>query len=108
MTRCLVLISTLLLLIVGMPMFAMAQQDASPIPVLGPDGGPLATVTLSQVQDPFAQYDAGSPPDRGFHFVLIAVTVANTAPRPLNADPNSFIVFDADGFRYSPVVLRFA
>src|SRR5262249_35141953 len=59
-----------------------------------------ATVKVTALTDPFAGYDPSSPPDRGFHFVLLVVTIANTGSRPYEANPGDFSLVDTDGFVY--------
>jgi hypothetical protein len=99
-----------LLVLLGGPLPA-AAQDGSPVaggpsgPAVGTavswignEGTELAQVTVTEVTDPFQDYDPNSPPQRGFHFVLLAVTVDNTGAVPVTVDPNAFNLVDADGF----------
>ena len=103
---------------------SVPAQDAAPgvgdaVAVIGPEGGEIGLVTVEDLVDPFEDYDPGSPPERGNHFVLLTVTIENTGSRPLEANPSSFYLQDTDGFLYAqggvfrgsepdPVDLQFA
>jgi hypothetical protein len=107
--RVAVLCFALLALLSG-PLVA-AAQDGSPVagaPVgpkvgtavswVGNEGTELAKVTVTGITDPFKDYDPSSPPQRGSHFVLLAVKVENTGTAPVTVDPSAFGLVDADGF----------
>lgn len=70
----------------------------TPVTILGSDGAEVGEVTVNQVFDPFEDYDPSYSPDRGFHFVVIDVSVENTGGRPLSLSTSSFYVVDAEGF----------
>jgi hypothetical protein len=88
---------------------AVARQATPPagpdvgstISILGTEGTEVATVAVTDLTDPFADYDPGSPPQRGFHFVTVVVTIANTGTRPFEVNPSDVSLVDADGFRYA-------
>jgi len=100
------LVASLLLLLAATPV--AAQQDrptgtpdlGSPVTIIGAEGGEIAQVTLQDLVDPFLEYDQYDPPVRGYHYVLLTVSVDNTGSRPLEVDPNDFVVVDADGYVY--------
>jgi hypothetical protein len=66
---------------------AIAAQTASPAPVagtpgpavgqavhyIGSDGAEIGSVTLVAYTEPFEMYDPHSPPDHGFHYVIVQV-----------------------------------
>jgi hypothetical protein len=70
----------------------------TPVSVLGPDGAEIAQATVSDLTDPFNDYDANSAPERGTHFVTLTLNVTNTSPRPLAVDPSRVFLLDTDGF----------
>ncbi len=99
-----------LLIVLSGPLAAVAQ-DASPtaggpggpavgtvVSWIGNEGTELAKVAVLEVVDPFQDYDPSSPPERGFHYVLMAVAIENTGTQPLNVDPGAFSLVDTDGF----------
>ncbi len=83
-----------------------APAAGAPVSVLGPDGVEIAQATVSDVTDPFNDYDAGSAPDRGTHFVTLTLSVTNTSPRPLAVDPSRVFLLDADGFLSRPTSIN--
>jgi hypothetical protein len=108
MTRALALLGMMLALL-GAPLLASAQQatpapslsaalSGQPVKVIGPEGGEVAQIALTQLADPFEDYVANSPPEHGFRFVLAQVSVQNTGARPFQVDPNAFALLDADGY----------
>ncbi|MEA2511659.1 MAG: hypothetical protein QOJ59_1146 [Thermomicrobiales bacterium] len=112
MHRALALVATLLLLLTASFQSATARQATpaagttgptvgTPVTVLGTEGTEVATATVTELIDPFDGYDPNSPPDRGFHFVFVAVTISNSGTRPYEANPNDIALVDSDGFLYS-------
>ena len=77
---------------------ASAQSDAGAVEILLPDGSVAATVTVDGIAEPFEDYDTGSGPDRGMHFVLVTMTVTNDGEYPFTFDPYSVNLVDSDGF----------
>ncbi|MER3439287.1 MAG: hypothetical protein C4346_17815, partial [Chloroflexota bacterium] len=72
--------------------------QGTPVRVRGNDGSDVAGVTVDTVTDPFTDYDPGSPPQRGNHYVLATLTITNTGVRPLEVNPSAYYLADADGF----------
>ena len=69
------------------------------VPIYAQDGSELGSVTINDVVEPFEGYDRSyGEPQRGYHYALVDVTVANTASRPFALDPSSFRAVDSDGF----------
>jgi hypothetical protein len=89
------------------PGAAAAQETVSApalgeaIPYIGTEGDVLALMTVDQVVDPFREYSRDGPPGRGFHFVLVSVTVENTGIQPFAFNAASVRLQDSDGFLYS-------
>lgn len=111
MHRAATLVVTLFLLL-ALSLHSATARQATPtagaptpdvgttVAVIGNDGTEIAAVTVTELTDPFDGYDPGSPPERGFHFVALNVTIANTGTRTFEADPYDISLIDADGFRY--------
>jgi len=68
------------------------------VPYVGSDGAVVGSVTVDSISDPFEGFDSYSPPQRGYHYSLIDVTIANTSNRPLDVSTISFLAVDSDGF----------
>lgn len=84
---------------------AVAAQSGQEAVIPGTDGGELARVSVEEIVDPFETYDPSYPPIRGYHYVLLTMTVENTGSRPLQIDPGDLLLRDVNGFLYgdSPV-----
>lgn len=69
------------------------------------DGGGVeqGRVTITEVVDPFVDYDAAYPPVPGTRFVLLEATVEGTGPQPIEASWYDFYLHDAAGFLWQPV-----
>lgn len=107
-------LAMLLALTVGIIAPGMAQaQSATPttetpgsfgtpigtaVPLIGPDGAPVGTITVSNITDPFTGFDAGSAPQRGYHYVLAEVTISNTSAAPMEVYTNYLVGIDNEGF----------
>jgi hypothetical protein len=76
------------------------------VPVIGPDGAVILTLTVTEVIDPFEEYDPTAPPARGQRFVVVRIDAEGIGPRPFDLDPNAFYLQDADGFLARPIGLR--
>ncbi|MGE3799199.1 MAG: DUF4352 domain-containing protein, partial [Thermomicrobiales bacterium] len=88
----------------SLPTAASAQTPdteagiGQPVPIYSVDGNQIGTLTINAILDPFEDYDQSYSPQRGYHFVALDVTIANTSQRAFSADPYSLQVVDAEGF----------
>lgn len=73
-------------------------QQGDAVSVLDNSGQPSATVTVEDVTLPLKDYDPSSPPQRGFQFAAVTVTIKNVGQTPLDINPYSFTLVDAQGF----------
>jgi len=111
MHRAIALAATLLLLLAAGSRFAATAQDGGTaaipavgeaVPFIGGDGTEVARLTVTEVVDPFEDYDASfGAPERGQHFVMVRLEVENISSRPFPIDPSAVRLQDADGFLYS-------
>ena len=62
---------------------------------------PLATFTVEEVVSPLKDYDPSYAPERGFEYAGVVVTVENTGDAPLQVDPYSFYLVDAQSFIFN-------
>jgi hypothetical protein len=72
---------------VGVPM-------GTAVPIVGPDGSPIGSITVSNITDPFTGFDASSAPQRGYHYALAEVTISNTGSAPMEVAPNYIMGID--------------
>ncbi len=68
------------------------------VPIVGTDGSPIGTITVSNITDPFSGYDSSSAPQRGYHYALAEVTISNTGSTPMEVYPNYIVGIDNEGF----------
>lgn len=80
----------------------------STVTLIGADGVPAGTMSITAITDPFQGYDASSAPMRGYHYALVEVTVTNTGSGPMVVDPNSIEALDSDGFIAEQPYVNFA
>lgn len=68
------------------------------VSVIGPEGAETASITVTDVVDPFDAYDPNYAPQPGFRYVAVAIEAAVTGPRPVDVYGYFFVVQDAEGF----------
>jgi hypothetical protein len=86
------------------PTAAKAQETAPgpPVgttsPMYGEDGSEVGSITVTNIIEPFENYDPGYDPQRGYHYAVVEVTITNSGSRPMTVDPNALRLIDSDGF----------
>ena len=75
-----------------------AQGD--PASVINFDGDELATITVTDIQDPFEEYSEFSEPEEGTRFVMAQIEVENTGERPFEFSEFDVYVRDTLGRTY--------
>jgi hypothetical protein len=75
-------------------------EQGEPASVLNFDGDELATITVTDVQDPFEEYSEFSEPEEGTRFVMAQVEVENTGERPFEFSEYDVYVRDTLGRTY--------
>ena len=96
----------------------LAQDDAenagpagqppvgSAVSYIGEEGSELGTITVIDYVDPFEDYDACCPPDRGNRFIEVGLTVESTGRRAFPFLTSGTVYLqDAEGFLYSTTFL---
>ncbi|MBA3416540.1 MAG: DUF4352 domain-containing protein [Chloroflexia bacterium] len=63
--------------------------------------GGEALVSVTEVADPFTEFNPDYPPEAGSRYVLLTVSFENAGQLPFDADPYDLLVRDADGFLWS-------
>ena len=114
MPRLLVLLVAVLSL-AAVPAPLAAQDDVTPaaggpaledpVSVLGSEGAEAAVLTVTDLVDPFQDYDPNPAPLPGHHFVLLTIAIENTGAQPLTFDPRAIILQDDDGFLAAPATI---
>ncbi len=70
------------------------------VSLLGPDGAPMGSIAVTEMTDPWLEYDPNAPPQVGYRYVLLRFDVTNSSPRLLSFDPYSIALRDTNGFVY--------
>ncbi len=68
------------------------------VPIYSVDGNQIGTITINEIIEPFEDYDQSYSPQRGYHWVALDVTIANTSQRAFEADPYDLQVVDTEGY----------
>ena len=77
--RNLWVVGLLWLLIGGLPLTPAQAQDegttgvGTAMAVPGPDGAPVGSITITDVIDPFPDYNPDYPPEAGIRYVMVNV-----------------------------------
>ncbi len=79
-------------------MSAAATAPGTKVSFVDTNGQPAADITVTEVIDPLTDFDPSSPPQRGFEFAAVNVTVTNTGAAPFTISQSDFTVVDVDGF----------
>ncbi len=98
-------------LLAGSALTVSAQNDATPearsdsgesteVVLVDQDGNDMAIMTVSEVQDPFQDYEDFSAPERGTRYLALMLTVENLGDRELDFNTFDLILRDDDGFIY--------
>src|SRR6478609_6829983 len=75
-----------------------AGKGNSAVTVYTSDGQPDAEFSVNAIVDPYTQYDPSAPPDRGFHFIAVEVSIKAVGANDVQLSPYGFQLVDADGF----------
>jgi hypothetical protein len=85
---------------------AAAPRLGSPRSVIGPEGSEIARITMTRIVDPLDDYDPSRLPARGYHYVLVDLTIVNTGTQPFGMSGGRFYLQDTAGYAYFPVNIR--
>ncbi len=99
-----------LLVVLGLapgPVAPVAAQGDAPtvgtdIPYVDAEGVERGLVTVSEVADPFTDFNPDQPPEAGSRYVLLTVAFEAAADQPFEADPYDLLFQDTDGYLWSP------
>jgi hypothetical protein len=95
----------LLVALVGGSTLVVAQDGqtgvGTPVTYVDPDGVTRGTVTVSEVADPFEDFEPNNPPAEGSKYVLLTVVFEAAADQTLEAQPWQVVPQDTNGYLYS-------
>ena len=76
------------------------EASSGAVTIFGPNGEPAAEIVVDALIDPFEDFDPSISPQRGFHYVMAAVTMT-AGDAPFEASAYSFSLVDTEGFVYT-------
>ncbi|MBW3633622.1 MAG: DUF4352 domain-containing protein [Chloroflexi bacterium] len=96
-------------LVAGLPMFAVspvvAQEGGSgngtAVPVTDEEGVAVGTITVTNVVDPFTEFDPAYPPEEGGRYVAVNVAFEADAGNRFDISPYTIVLQDDAGFLWN-------
>jgi hypothetical protein len=88
-------------LAIGTEPTALARQDAasgSPVPVNNAEGVTVGSITVTDVADPFTDFDPNYAPEAGSRYVAVTVAFDADAGQRFDIQPSSIVLQDDQGF----------
>src|SRR5687767_11261504 len=86
------------LLISGIPVGtisrAAAQEDGVAVPVTDEEGAAVGSITVSEVIDPFTDFDPAYPPEEGGRYVAVNVAFDADAGNRFDISPYTIVLQD--------------
>jgi Domain of unknown function (DUF4352) len=112
----LALIIACALLVTGLPMFAVspvvAQEAGSgngtAVPVTDEEGVAVGTITVTNVVDPFTEFDPAYPPEEGGRYVVVNVAFEADAGNRFDIAPYTIVLQDDAGFLWNQASMALA
>jgi hypothetical protein len=80
---------------------ASAQADTAlgtAVPVSNADGVPVGSISVTEVVDPFTDFDPAYPPEAGGRFVVVYAAFDADAGERFDIEPWSIVLQDEDGY----------
>jgi hypothetical protein len=80
---------------------AYARQDTgfgSAVPITNPEGATVGSITVTDVVDPFTDYDPNYTPEAGSRYVAVTVAFDADAGQRFDIQPSSIVLQDDQGF----------
>jgi hypothetical protein len=87
---------------------AAATSDpgiGTPVTLVGAGDAEIGRLTVATFEEPFMNFDPAAPPPRGYHFVLLGLTVENTGSQPWAVDAGRVFLQDAQGYVVYPATI---
>ena len=102
-----VLFLTFSLAAVG-PGAAVAQGDTvgADVAILDEEGVTRGTISVRELEDPFSGADPARPPEEGMRYVGLIVAFTAADDQTLEANANSVLLHDTDGYLYQPTYVQ--
>src|ERR671917_1004130 len=92
------------LLISGFPLGSaspVAAQEGDSVPVTDEEGAAVGSITVTEVIDPFTEFDPAYPPEEGGRYVAVNVAFDANAGNRFDITPYSIVLQDDAGFLWT-------
>jgi hypothetical protein len=86
----------------GRPPAAGAAELGTAVTYIDQEGVEHGEVAVTEIFDPFTDYDEGYEPAEGTRYVVLHVSFEATGEASFDADPNDLLLRDSDGYLWSP------
>jgi hypothetical protein len=100
------------LLISGFPdgtaLRVAAQGEGVTVPVTDEDGAAVGSITVTEVIDPFTEFDPAYPPEEGGRYVAVNVAFDADAGNRFDIAPSDIVLQDDAGFLWNQASLALA
>lgn len=90
--------------LVPAPVVAQGEGAAglgTPMTVPGADGAPIGSITITDVTDPFTDFNPDYPPEAGTRYVMVNVAFEADTGQRFDIDPWSIVLQDDAGFLWT-------
>jgi hypothetical protein len=100
------------LLISGFPLGSAsqvaAQDEGAAVPVTDAEGADAGSITVTEVIDPFTDFDPAYPPEEGGRYVAVAVAFDADAGNRFEISPYTIVLQDDAGFLWNQASMPLA
>jgi hypothetical protein len=100
------------LLISGFPLGSAsrvaAQDEGAAVPVTDEEGADVGSITVTEVIDPFTDYDPAYPPEEGGRYVAVNVAFDADAGNRFEISPYTIVLQDDAGFLWNQASMPLA
>ena len=92
----------------GSASLVAAQDEGAAIPVTDEEGAAAGTITVTEVIDPFTDFDPAYPPEEGSRYVAVNVVFDADAGNRFDISPSEIVVQDDLGFAWTQASIELA
>jgi hypothetical protein len=86
---------------VGTPSRVAAQDEGAAVPVSDEEGAAVGSITVTEVIDPFTEFDPAYPPEEGGRYVAVNVAFDADAGNRFDITPSAIVLQDDAGFLWN-------
>jgi hypothetical protein len=83
-----------------------AQDEGAAVPVTDEEGAAVGTITVTEVVDPFTDFDPAYPPEEGGRYVAVNVAFDADAGNRFEISPYAIVLQDDAGFAWTQASLN--